>query len=123
MIDLLVSILLLAGGFFAAIAGMGLLRFRDVLLRMHASTKAGTLGVGLIVLAIAIHIGTGHDSIRAVLIIGFLLLTAPVGAHLIGRAAYRTGTPLWSGTTIEEESDHRCEPSSGLREQAVRDRD
>ena len=122
MIDLLVSILLLAGGFFSAIAGVGLLRFRDVLLRMHASTKAGTLGVGLIVLAISIHLGTGQDSIRAVLIIGFLLLTAPVGAHLIGRAAYRTGTPLWSETTIEEETDRRCEPSSGLREKAVRDR-
>lgn len=120
MNDAIVSILLLAGSFFAAIAGIGLLRFRDVLLRMHASTKAGTLGVGLIVLAIAIHLGFGYDTTRAVLIIGFLLLTAPVGAHLIGRAAYRTGTPLWADTKIETDKQWRCEPSTSLREEAVR---
>ncbi len=122
MMDIIVSVLLVVGGFFAAIAGIGLLRFRDVLLRMHASTKAGTLGVGLIVLAIAIHLGSGYDSARAVLIIGFLLLTAPVAGHLIGRAAYRTGTPLWADTVIEANPDYRCEPSSGLREKAVQER-
>jgi len=48
MNDVIVNILIIAGGFFAAVAGLGLLRLPDVLIRMHASTKAGTLGVGLI---------------------------------------------------------------------------
>lgn len=102
MIELLISLLLIAGGAFAAVAGLGLLRLPDVLIRMHASTKAGTLGVGLIVIAVAAHKGDLLVTSKAVLIIIFLLLTAPVAAHLIGRAAYRSGTPLWQRTVIDE---------------------
>lgn len=102
MIDLLVALLLVLGGAFAAIAGLGLLRLPDVLIRMHASTKAGTLGVGLIVIAVAVSKNDFLVTSKAVLIILFLLLTAPVAAHLIGRAAYRSGTPLWSRTVIDE---------------------
>ena len=110
MIDLLVALLLVLGGGFAAIAGLGLLRLPDVLIRMHASTKAGTLGVGLIVIATAVAKGDLLVTAKAFLIILFLLLTAPVAAHLIGRAAYRTGTPLWSRTVIDEA---RRDPGSG----------
>ena len=102
MIDLLVALLLVLGGGFAAIAGLGVLRLPDVLIRMHASTKAGTLGVGLIVIAVAVAKGDLLVTSKAVLIILFLLLTAPVAAHLIGRAAYRSGTPLSSRTVIDE---------------------
>ena len=102
MIDYIVVILLVLGGAFAAIAGLGLLRLPDILIRMHASTKAGTLGVGLIVIAVAVSKGDVLVTTKAVLIILFLLLTAPVAAHLIGRAAYRNGTPLWSRTVIDE---------------------
>ena len=102
MIELAVALLLILGGAFTAIAGLGLLRLPDVLIRMHASTKAGTLGVGLIVIAVAVSKGDLLVTTKAVLIILFLLLTAPVAAHLIGRAAYRTGTPLWSRTVVDE---------------------
>lgn len=102
MIDLLIAIFLILGGGFAAIAGLGLLRLPDVLIRMHASTKAGTLGVGLIVIGTAIHFGDLVVATKAGLIILFLLITAPVAAHLIGRAAYRSGTQLWEGTAIDE---------------------
>ncbi|MGI9436663.1 MAG: monovalent cation/H(+) antiporter subunit G [Geminicoccaceae bacterium] len=102
MTELLVITLLVLGGAFAAIAGIGLVRLPDVLIRMHASTKAGTLGVGLIVLSVAVHYGDLFVTTKAVLIIFFLLLTAPVAAHLIGRAAYRTGTPLWKRTALDE---------------------
>ncbi|MGI9510843.1 MAG: monovalent cation/H(+) antiporter subunit G [Geminicoccaceae bacterium] len=110
MIEFLVATFLILGGAFAAIAGLGLLRLPDVLIRMHASTKAGTLGVGLIVIGAAIHFGDLFVITKAALIIIFLLLTAPVAAHLIGRAAYRSGTPLWSATVIDEWRD---KPSSG----------
>lgn len=104
MNDLIVSLLILLGGLFAAVAGLGLLRLPDVLIRMHASTKAGTLGVGLIVLGVAVHFGESLIVTKALLIIVFLLLTAPVAAHLIGRAAYRTRVPLWDRTIIDDES-------------------
>lgn len=107
MIDVLTAVFLILGGAFTAIAGLGLLRLPDVLIRMHASTKAGTLGVGLIVIGVAIHFDDLVIATKAVLIILFLLLTAPVAAHLIGRAAYRSGTPLWSGTVIDEWRDRK----------------
>jgi len=102
MTEFLVIALMLLGGGFAAIAGIGVVRLPDVLIRMHASTKAGTLGVGLIVLSVAVHFGNPMVTSKAVLIVFFLLLTAPVAAHLIGRAAYRTGTPLWERTVLDE---------------------
>jgi len=104
MNDLIVSLLIVLGGGFAAIAGLGLLRLPDVLIRMHASTKAGTLGVGLIVLGVSVHFASSLVITKALLIIVFLLLTAPVGAHLIGRAAYRRGIPLWDRTLMDDEA-------------------
>jgi multicomponent Na+:H+ antiporter subunit G len=91
----------LLGGFFCFIAGLGVLRLQDVLMRMHASTKAGTLGSGLILVAVAIYFGDLATITRAVAAILFLLITAPVAAHMIGRAAFRVGVPLWN-TKIEE---------------------
>ncbi len=102
MTEILTSILLVGGGFFAFAAALGVLRLPDVLIRMHASTKAGTLGCGLILLATAAHFGETAIVARALAAILFLLLTAPVAAHMIGRAAYRTGVPLWKGTVIDE---------------------
>ena len=123
MSELLVIVCLLAGGFFSMVAGIGIYRLPDVLMRMHASTKAGTLGVGLVVAGLAFYTSEGYDITRAVLIVGFLLLSAPVSAHLIGRAAYRTGVQLADDTIIEEQPKHRCEPSETRREAALKERD
>ncbi|MFK8079538.1 MAG: monovalent cation/H(+) antiporter subunit G [Granulosicoccus sp.] len=112
MNDMIVSLLIVLGGGFAAIAGLGLLRLPDVLIRMHASTKAGTLGVGLIVLGVSVHFATSLVITKALLIIVFLLLTAPVGAHLIGRAAYRRGIPLWDKTLMDDAAMEATRPSS-----------
>jgi len=100
--ELVTAALVVAGGLFALAAAVGIVRLPDVLLRMHASTKAGTLGCGLILLAVAVHFGETSIVARAVAALVFLLLTAPVGAHMIGRAAYRSGVPLWRGTVIDE---------------------
>ena len=100
--DLMVIGLLVGGGLFAAIAGLGLLRMPDVYIRMHAATKAGTLGAGLILAAVAVHFAEAGITVRALAAIAFLMITAPVAAHLIGRAAYRTGVPLWEGSVIDE---------------------
>lgn len=106
MNDIIVSTLIILGGGFAAIAGLGLLRLPDVLIRMHASTKAGTLGVGLIVLGVSVHFASSLVITKALLIIAFLLLTAPVAAHLIGRAAYRRRVPLWDRTLMHDAPMH-----------------
>jgi multicomponent Na+:H+ antiporter subunit G len=91
----LIGLLCLAGGFFAVIAGLGVLRLPDVLIRMHASTKAGTLGSGLVLAAVALHFWDGAVTAKVIVTVLFLLLTAPIAAHMIGRAALRQGTKLW----------------------------
>ncbi len=98
-----VAILVVSGALFTLVAALGVLRLPDILIRMHASTKAGTLGCGLFLLALAVYSGGDTGVIaRAVAAFVFILLTAPVGAHMIGRAAYRTGVPLWKETRINE---------------------
>ena len=102
MTEAAVALFILAGGLFSLAAAVGVLRLPDVLIRMHASTKAGTLGCGLILVAVALHFGDGAIVARSIAAIVFLILTAPVAAHLIGRAAYRTGVPLWEGTVMDD---------------------
>jgi multicomponent Na+:H+ antiporter subunit G len=99
----LTVLFIVSGGFFMLVAGIGVIRMPDLLMRMHAATKAGTLGAGLLLLAVAIHFGTAGVTIRAVATIFFLLLTAPVAAHVIGRAAYFSGwLELWERTLLDE---------------------
>lgn len=112
MSDMIVSILIVLGGGFAAVAGLGLLRLPDVLVRMHATTKAGTLGVGLIVLGVSVHFASSLVLAKALLIIVFLFLTAPVGAHLIARAAYRRGIPLWKKTRRDDDAMKKANKSA-----------
>lgn len=114
MFDALTAFLLVAGALFAFVAALGVVRLPDLLVRMHAATKAGTLGAGLIFLAAAIHGADTGVTLRALAAICFLLLTAPVSAHLIGRAAYRTGVRLWARTGVDELEEYctrtgRCE--------------
>ena len=90
MIDILAGILVLAGAGFTLIAAIGILRYPDLLTRMHASTKAGTLGSILVLAALALVVGEGTVVAKVIATIFFLLLTAPIAAHMIGRAYVRT---------------------------------
>ena len=90
------------------VAGIGLLRMPDLLTRMHASSKAGTLGATLVLLAVALHFGDAAVAVRVVVVCVFLLLTAPVASHVIARAAYRVGVPL-SGETVVDELAERLD--------------
>ena len=106
MTEIIMSALVLLGGFVCVVAGLGVLRLPDVLIRMHASTKAGTLGSGLILGAVAVYFADTATTTRAVATILFLLITAPVAAHMIGRAAFRSGVPLWN-TKVEKEAEDK----------------
>jgi multicomponent Na+:H+ antiporter subunit G len=95
LFDLLAAISLVLGGALTFLAALGVLRMPDVYIRMHASTKAGTLGVLLIALAL-VFLGADAGVVsKAIAVFGFVLLTAPIGAHLIARAAWRTGIEPW----------------------------
>lgn len=102
MSDLFTAILIIAGCLFCLVAAVGIARFPDTLMRMHAATKAGTLGAGLILAGLCVHYAQMGLVLRALLVLIFLFLTAPVAAHLIGRAAYRSGITLSSRTWIDQ---------------------
>ena len=104
--ELVVNILMLSGALFMLLAGLGIVRMPDLYTRMSATSKAATLGSGLVMLAAAFHFGEFSITVRVLAIIVFLLLTVPVAAHRIGRAAYFDGVPLWEGTTLDELRGH-----------------
>jgi multicomponent Na+:H+ antiporter subunit G len=105
MSDIITSFLLVSGSLFSLVAAFGMLRLPDTIIRMHAATKAGTLGAGLILIAEATFYQELGITLRALAAITFLLLTAPVAAHLIGRAAYYSGIKLWKTTWIDQLKD------------------
>ncbi|MHA7926060.1 MAG: monovalent cation/H(+) antiporter subunit G [Marinobacter sp.] len=102
MIEVLVSILLIMGAAFMVLASVGVLRLPDLPTRMHATTKAGALGAMLTMAGVAFHFGDSTVVARAVAIVVFIFLTAPIAAHVIGRAGYFTGIKLWEGTVKDE---------------------
>jgi multicomponent Na+:H+ antiporter subunit G len=100
--EIITSIFLVAGALFTLVAAVGVYRLPDLLMKMHASTKAGTLGAGLILVALMLTFDDVGVTTRAFATIIFLVLTAPVAAHLIGRAAYVSGVKFWKGTIVDE---------------------
>nr|WP_110031890.1 monovalent cation/H(+) antiporter subunit G [Hoeflea marina] len=94
LLTLVSAALVVIGAFFALVASIGLLRLPDVYTRMHAASKAGTMGSGLLLIALAIHAGDTGTMSRALAGVVFFLLTAPISAHLLAKAAYSVGYRL-----------------------------
>ena len=93
VLDILAGLALLAGAGFALVGAVGVLRFPDALTRMHAASKAGTLGSGLCLIALALHETAFDVTTRALAAVAFFLLTAPISAHLLARATLIAGYP------------------------------
>ncbi|MBO4209799.1 monovalent cation/H(+) antiporter subunit G [Micromonospora echinofusca] len=90
LLDWAGAVCLVTGALLSLVAGVGVWRFPDVLDRMHAATKPQVLGVLLLLLGVALRLRTGAD-LGMVLLVGvFQLVTAPVAAQMVGRAAYRS---------------------------------
>lgn len=100
--DIVIVLLVASGTAFSLLSAIGVFRMPDLYTRMQATTKCSTLGVSSLVLAAALASGSTGTTVRALLIIAFLFLTAPVAAHMIGRAAYAAGVPLWEHSVIDE---------------------
>lgn len=102
MSEWILTALMITGAAFLLLASIGIIRMPDLYSRIQAATKAATLGVGCIILAMAIHFVDLGITVRALLVIAFLFMTQPVAAHVIGRAAYFVGVPLWENTIMDE---------------------
>lgn len=103
MIAILIGILCTMGALAILIAAIGILRMPDFYLRLSVTVKAATLGGGLLLLCAAFYFPDEVSvTTKALAIIFFLTLTAPVAAHLIARAAYFIGTEKWKGTVRDD---------------------
>jgi len=102
--EIVASVLLLIGLAFTLLGSIGLARFPDFYTRMHAPTKATTLGVSSMALAAVLVVPGGVVAVlmKALTIIAFLFLTAPIGAHMMARAARSGGIAPCEETHVDE---------------------
>ncbi|TWG99287.1 multicomponent Na+:H+ antiporter subunit G [Mesorhizobium sp. J18] len=100
----LAGALIIIGALFTLIASIGLLRLPDLYTRMHAASKAGTVGSGLMLVALAVYSDDLAITTRAIAGIVFFLLTAPISAHLLAKAAYAAGYRMWDKSVCDEMS-------------------
>nr|WP_102958723.1 monovalent cation/H(+) antiporter subunit G [Mangrovicella endophytica] len=102
IILILAALLSLTGSIFVAIAAIGLLRLPDLYTRMHAASKAGTVGSGMMLIALALVSAGSAEALRAIAAVLFFILTAPISAHLLAKAAHAAGYRLWPGSVLNE---------------------
>ena len=100
--DFFTALLLLLGGAFMLLAALGIVKMPDVYTRMQPATKGATLGAGFLFGAVALHFSDTATTTKALAGIAFLLCTAPIAAHMMGRSAIRIGIPLWEKSVADE---------------------
>lgn len=99
----------MVGGLFVGVgvvltllAAVGVLRLPDVLIRMNAATKAAGLGVSCVLVGVGFLKPGVSVTVKVVIAVLLQFVTTPIAGHVVGRAAYRAGTPLWEGTRYDE---------------------
>lgn len=112
--SVLVVAFVAVGGFFLTVGTVGLVRLPDVYNRMHATSKATTLGASSVLLAVTAYYGPEGAGLVALVAVVFLFVTAPTGAHMISRAAQRMGVEFAAGARWPGHRDEEPEePADG----------
>ena len=116
--EVIAAVLILIGAFFSLLSAVGLIRLPDVYTRSHAASKSTTLGVLCTLVGTLLYflITDGYFSIRLLLGIFFVFLTAPVSAHLICRSAYRSNVQLAEESVQDDLKDYLAEKPIKLKE-------
>lgn len=110
------GIFVLAGSTLCFFGGLGLLRFPDMLSRLHAATKPQILGMILIFVGVAIYLRSPSSVGVLLLIALFQIMTAPVAGHMLARAAYRTGQIKSESIVLDELAEHYAQQQPTTRE-------
>ncbi|BCJ62496.1 monovalent cation/H(+) antiporter subunit G [Micromonospora endophytica] len=106
VLDIVAAICLISGALLSLAAGVALVRFPDLLTRMHAAAKPQVLGLLLVLVGCGLRLRTGVDITTLVLVGIFQLATAPVAAHMVGRAGYPAGDIRTDLLLTDELADH-----------------
>ena len=112
MMEWIVSLLLIAGSLFMLIAAIGVVKLQDVYMRMHAITKAASLGAILMLMAVVLWHPQWIVVVESLMVVIFVIFTAPIGSHMIGRVAHRMDIPKAEGYIMDE-----LENEEALREE------
>lgn len=121
MTNIFIAIFSTLGSLAILFASIGILRMPDFYLRLSVTVKAATLGVGFLLAGAAIAFPDVSVTTKAIAIAFFLVLTAPVGAHMIGRTAYHTGIRTWKGTIMDELKEKKS--SDDTKKAAIKEND
>ncbi len=115
ILNVLIALCILAGTFFILSASIGVVRFPDVYTKLHAATKASTLGISFILIGAFIFLYVEHAIVSGKLLLAilFIMLTAPVGGHMLGRAAHTAGVKPY----LKKRKDEYQEAVDQLREE------
>ncbi len=142
LLNLLATLALLGGLFFMIVGAVGILRLPDFYSRSHAAGKCITLGISGLLMALVLYIGVGgHTAVneaqaalnvgepgleseapvtaavtKALLVIAFIIISAPVGSHMLARAAHLAGVKAWSGTLSDELAETSTAPEEASQD-------
>lgn len=105
IVDVVSAVLLLSGSLLALTAALGLVRLPDVFSRMHAATKPATLGILLLMIGAVLQVDAPSNRAKLLLVAVLQFVTAPVAAHMVGRAAYRSGAGALDDLVVDELRD------------------
>jgi multicomponent Na+:H+ antiporter subunit G len=102
MIEWISAFFLVSGSLFMLVAAIGVVKFSDVYMRMHAITKASSLGAILMLFGVAIYHVQWIVWIEGLMVVFFIIFTTPIGAHMIAKAAHKGGMPKAEGYVMDE---------------------
>ncbi|WKN31751.1 monovalent cation/H(+) antiporter subunit G [Porifericola rhodea] len=102
MINIVAAIFILSGIAFMMIAAIGIIRFPDFYIRMSVVTKASTIGLGLLLTGVGIYFNTLETIIKTISISLFIVLSSPISAHVIAKAASLVRVPFWNKTNLDD---------------------
>ncbi len=105
MMEWIISILLMTGSLFMLVAAIGVVKLPDVYMRMHAITKAASLGAILMLAAVFLRYPQWVVGIEALMVVMFVIFTSPIGAHMIARVSHRMKVPIGDGYVMDELQD------------------
>ncbi len=105
LVEISVTVLLILGVGIRLLASIGIVRFGDIYMRMHASTTASTLGLFFILVGTAVHFGDWLITVKLIALGVIYFFTAPIGSQVLAHAAYVSDTPKVKETWIDELSD------------------